>query len=157
MQEDNQYNNPSIRTIGGKQKLTKQIVKDDVEVFLQAINENQNKNFSAIWGLYNSNGQYKHPSNMHAGHIVFPTYTGTDHQIICNTLPDSLLMQQIVCDADLMQKYCDIYKFFNNKTTFNKECEYWKNNNQSFLIDVFKVILAGHYMSHNIVSLEQVS
>ena len=157
MQEDNQYNNSSIRTIGGKPKLTKKIVKDDVEVFLQAINENRNKNFSAIWGLYNSNGQYKHLSGMHAGHIVFPTYTGTDHQILCNTMPDSLLLRQIVCDADLMQKYCDIYKFFRNKTTSNKEWEYWKKYNQSFLIDAFKVLLAGHYMAHNIVCLEKLS
>ena len=137
--------------------MKKQTVKDDVEVFLQAINENQDKNFSAIWGLYNSNSKYKHPSNMHAGHIVFPTYTGTDHQILCNTMPDSLLLRQIVCDADLMQKYCDIYKFFRNKTTSNKEWEYWKNNKQYFLIDAFKVLLAGHYMAHNIVCLEKLS
>ena len=158
MQEDNQYNNPNIRTIGNKPKLTKQIVKDDVGVFLQAINGNKDKNFSAIWGLYNSNSiQYKHPSNMHAGHIVFPTYTGTDHPILCNTLPDSLLLKQIVCDADLMQKYCSIYKSFYNKTTSNKEWEIWNSNNKFFLIDAFKVLLAGHYMAHNIVCLEKLS
>ena len=154
MQEDNRYNNSSIRTIGGKPKLTKQIVKDDVGVFLQAINGNKDKNFSTIWGLYNSNyGQYKHQSNMHAGHIVFPTYTGTNHQILCNTLPDSLLLKQIVCDADLMQKYCEIYKFFLTKIQ-NGEWQSWNN---SFAIDAFKVLLAGHYMAHNIVCLEKLS
>ena len=173
MQEDNQYNNPNIRTIGNKPKLTKQIVKDDVEVFLGTINyfnkdpqdihkkldENLGncQNFCYIWNAYNRSMPYKHQSGMHAGHIAFPTYTATDHPILCNTLPDSLLLKQIVCDADLMQKYCDIYKFFYNKTTFNKEWEIWNNNNKFFLIDAFKVLLAGHYMAHNIVCLEKLS
>ena len=156
--QDTQYNNPSIRIIGGKQKLTKDAVKEDVEIFLQAINENQNENFSDIWLRYNNNANYPHRSGMHAGHIVFPTYTGTDHPILCNTMPDSLLLEQIVCDAELMQKYCEIYKYFHKQTKPDtNEWMFWVSKCQHFFIDAFKVLLAGHYMAHNIVCLEMLS
>ena len=156
MQENVQYNDSSIRMIGGKPKLTKDIVKKDVKVFLKAIQENKNQNFSYIWGLYNNNAKYPHQSGMHAGHIVFPTYTANDHPILCNTMPDSLLLKQIVCDQELMNGYTEIYKYFLERIK-NREFDYWKRNCPSFFIDAFKVLLAGHYMAHNIVCLEKLS
>ena len=154
-----QYNNPTIRSINGKPKLTKDVVKEDVGVFLRAIDENQNENFSAIWGSYNSNYLYKHPSGMHAGHACFPTYNSTEPDgYLCNTMPDSLLLEQIVCDAELMKKYCKIYKYFHKQTKPDtNEWMFWVSKCQHFFIDAFKVLLAGHYMAHNIVCLEMLS
>lgn len=94
---------------------------------------------------------------MHAGQIVFPTYTATEHSILCNTLLDSLLLKQIVCDKKLMETYNEIYKYFYVRITNKSEYKVWKTQCPYFFIDAFKVLLAGHYMAYNIFWLEQLS
>ena len=79
----------------GKPKLTKDIVKDDTAVFLKTINNNPALKFSQIWYLYNDNNKTPHRSRMHAGHIVFPTYTATEHPILCNIMPGFPVRHQL--------------------------------------------------------------
>lgn len=134
---------------GGKPKLTKDVVKDDTAVFLKTINNNPALKFSQIWYLYNDNNKTPHRSSMHAGHIVFPTYTATEHPILCNIFPDSELYQDIVNDKELMSYYCKIYNFFLNSIK-NREDLYWRDHKPAFWIDAFKVLLTGHYLVHNI-------
>ncbi len=133
----------------GKPKLTKDIVKDDANVFLHTINNNPSLKFSQIWNLYNDNHRTPHRSGLHAGHVVFPTYTATELPILCNIFPDSELYRDIVNDKELMSYYYQIYNFFLNSIK-NRENLYWRDNNPNFWIDAFKVLLTGHYLQHNI-------
>ena len=134
---------------GGKPKLTKDVVKDDANVFWQTIKKNQTLKFSQIWNLYNDNNRTPHRSGLHAGHVAFPTYTASELPILCNICPDSLLYHNIVHDKALIYCYCQIYDFFLKKLK-QREDLYWRDHNSAFWIDAFKVLLTGHYLEHNI-------